>query len=40
MYDEIQKEESKYIFHKITETQLRGKKGLTEIYSVSLPGKA
>ncbi|MEO6637398.1 MAG: adenylate/guanylate cyclase domain-containing protein, partial [Ginsengibacter sp.] len=37
MYDEFSKVKSKYIFKKITETKLRGKQGLTEIYSVSLP---
>lgn len=37
MYDEFMKVKSKYIFKKITETQLRGKQGLTEIYSISLP---
>ncbi len=37
IYDEFMKVKSKYIFKKITETQLRGKKGTTEIYSISLP---
>ncbi|MEP7252276.1 MAG: adenylate/guanylate cyclase domain-containing protein [Ginsengibacter sp.] len=37
LYDEYAKVKSKYIFKKITETQLRGKQGMTEIYSVSLP---
>lgn len=37
LYDEYAKVQSKYIFKKITETQLRGKQGMTEIYSVSLP---
>ncbi len=37
LYDEYAKVKSKYVFKKITETQLRGKQGLTEIYSVSLP---
>ncbi|MEP6583958.1 MAG: adenylate/guanylate cyclase domain-containing protein [Ginsengibacter sp.] len=37
LYDEYSKVESKYIFKKITETQLRGKQGTTEIYSINLP---
>ena len=37
LYDEYAKVKSKYIFKKVTETQLRGKRGITEIYSVSLP---
>ncbi len=34
MYDELIKEKSSYIYTKIAETQLRGKQGITEIYSV------
>lgn len=37
MYDEFMKVKSRYIFKKITETQLRGKQGITEIYSINLP---
>ncbi len=37
LYDEYSKVKSKYIFKKVTETQLRGKQGITEVYSVSLP---
>jgi adenylate cyclase len=34
MYDELVKEKSSYVYTKIAETQLRGKQGITEIYSV------
>jgi len=34
MYDELIKEKSSYMYTKIAETQLRGKQGITEIYSV------
>ena len=34
LYDELIKEESSYIYTKVAETQLRGKQGITEIYSV------
>ena len=34
LYDELIKENSSYIYTKIAETQLRGKQGITEIYSV------
>lgn len=37
VFEEIQKEKSKYSFKKVTETQLRGKKGLTEIFGVRRP---
>ena len=37
LYDEYAKVKSKYIFKKVTETQLRGKQGITEIYSIKLP---
>ncbi len=37
LYDEYMKVKSKYIFKKISETQLRGKQGITEIYSITLP---
>ncbi len=36
MYDEIKKEKSKYLFKKITETKLKGKQGITEVFSVAL----
>ncbi len=34
LYDELIKEKSSYVYTKIAETQLRGKQGTTEIYSV------
>lgn len=34
LYDELTKEASPYIYTKVAETQLRGKQGITEIYSV------
>jgi len=34
LYDELNKEASQYIYIKIAETRLRGKQGITEIYSV------
>ncbi len=34
LYDELIKEESSYIYTKVAETQLKGKQGTTEIYSV------
>ncbi|HEY5406362.1 MAG TPA: adenylate/guanylate cyclase domain-containing protein [Ginsengibacter sp.] len=34
LYDELIKEESLYTYTKIAETQLKGKRGITEIYSV------
>lgn len=37
MYDEFIKVKSKYVYKKITETQLRGKQDITEIYSINLP---
>lgn len=37
LYDEYAKVKSKYIFKKVTETRLRGKQGITEIYSINLP---
>ncbi|MEO6219400.1 MAG: adenylate/guanylate cyclase domain-containing protein [Ginsengibacter sp.] len=37
LYEEYAKEKSKYIFNKVTETRLRGKQGITEIYSITLP---
>ncbi len=37
MYDEITKQNSGYFFKRIAETQLRGKHGLTEIYSITRP---
>ncbi len=37
LYDEYAKVKSRYIFKKVTETQLRGKQGITEIYSIKLP---
>lgn len=37
MYDEISKRKSGYLFNKIAETQLRGKLGMTEIYSINRP---
>ncbi len=37
MYDEISKQNSGYLFTKIAETQLRGKQGFTEIYSINRP---
>ncbi len=39
LYDEIIKENSDYVYIKVAETQLRGKQGLTEIYSVNKPAK-
>ncbi len=35
MYEEIVKEDSSYTYAKVTETQLRGKQGITEIYSIN-----
>lgn len=35
LYDEIVKENSTYSFAKVAETQLRGKQGITEIYSIN-----
>lgn len=37
MCDEITKENSGYSFTKVAETQLRGKQGITEIYSINRP---
>lgn len=34
LYDLLAKESSSYTYEKVTETQLRGKQGITEIYSV------
>ncbi len=39
LYDELAKENSHYTYNKIAETQLRGKQGITEIYSVNRPVK-
>lgn len=35
LYDEIVKENSTYTYAKVAETQLRGKQGITEIYSIN-----
>lgn len=35
LYDEIIKEENNYTYRKVAETQLKGKQGITEIYSIS-----
>ena len=40
MYDELIKEESSYIYTKVAETQLKGKQGITEIYSVRRSNEA
>ncbi|MEO7120331.1 MAG: adenylate/guanylate cyclase domain-containing protein [Ginsengibacter sp.] len=37
LYDLIANESSSYTFEKVTETQLRGKQGITEIYCVKRP---
>jgi adenylate cyclase len=39
MYDEISKVNSFYSFKKVAETQLRGKQGMTEIYSINKPSE-
>ena len=39
MYDELVKEDSTYSYAKVAETQLKGKQGITEIYSINKPVK-
>ena len=39
LYDELVTEKSNYIFTKVAETQLKGKQGITEIYSIRRPVK-
>lgn len=39
LYDEIVKENSTYSYAKVAETQLRGKQGITEIYSINRTAK-
>ena len=37
LYDELVKENSNYTYSKVAETQLKGKQGITEIYSIRKP---
>jgi adenylate cyclase len=37
LYDELIKENSTYTYAKVAETQLKGKQGITEIYSINRP---
>lgn len=37
LYDELARENSNYTYNKIAETQLKGKQGITEIYSINRP---
>ena len=37
LHDELVKENSNYIYTKVAETQLKGKQGITEIYSIKKP---
>jgi adenylate cyclase len=39
LYDELAKENSSYTYTKVAETQLKGKQGITEIYSINRPVK-
>ena len=39
MYDELVKEDSTYSYAKVAETKLKGKQGITEIYSINKPVK-
>jgi adenylate cyclase len=39
LYDELVKEDSNYTYSKVAETRLKGKQGITEIYSINRPVK-
>src|SRR5436305_15328002 len=39
LYDELIKEKSDYIFDKVAETRLKGKQGITQIYSIRRPSE-
>jgi adenylate cyclase len=39
LYDQLVKENSNYIYTKVAETKLKGKQGITEIYSIKKPAR-